>query len=78
MSRMIRCDKCHVMMYEDSRSNKGDWCTVNVQYVDGLSTLHLCKVCHRQFYTEFTRLITSEEYDENYGTWWENKGAGHE
>ena len=36
MSSMIRCDKCKKMMYADSRSDKGDWCTVRIDYVDGL------------------------------------------
>ena len=73
MSNMICCDKCRKTMYADSRSDKGDWCTVRINYVDGMSTLHLCKVCHRQFFVEFTRLLKPEEYDEHYGSWWEDE-----
>lgn len=69
MSSMIRCDKCKKMMYDDSRSDKGDWCTMTIDYVDGLSFYHLCKTCYRQFLTEFTRIMTAEEYDDHYGTW---------
>ena len=73
MSSMIRCDKCKKMMYADSRSDKGDWCTVRIDYVDGLSTLHLCKVCHRQFLVEFTRVLKPEEYDDEFGSWWDDE-----
>ena len=73
MSSMIRCDKCKKMMYADSRSDKGDWCTVRIDYVDGLSTLHLCKVCHRQFLVEFVRTMKPEEYDDQFGSWWEDE-----
>lgn len=70
MSSMIKCDKCHTMMYDDSRSNKGDYCAISINYVNGTSFYHLCKVCHRQFLTEFTRSWTPEEYDEEFGHWW--------
>ncbi len=73
MSDMIRCDKCKKMMYADSRSDKGDWCTININYVDGMTTLHLCKNCHRQFLVEFAKLWKPQEYDEQYGSWWENE-----
>ena len=73
MSSMIRCDKCKKMMYADSRSDKGDWCTVRIDYVDGMSTLHLCKVCHRQFLVEFVRTMKPEEYDDQFGSWWEDE-----
>ena len=73
MSNMILCDKCKKMMYADSRSDKGDYCTVKIDYIDGLSTLHLCKVCHRQFLVNFTRIIKPEEYDEEFGSWWDEE-----
>jgi len=73
MSSMICCDKCKKMMYADSRSDKGDWCTVRIDYVDGLSTMHLCKVCHRKFLVEFTRVLKPEEYDEQFGSWWDEE-----
>lgn len=71
MSNMIRCDKCKKLMYADSRSDKGDYCNIGIDYVDGHSTIHLCKTCHRQFRIEFVRDLTSEEYDEIYGSWWD-------
>ena len=67
MSEMIECDKCKKKLYKDSRSNKGDYCKVGIDYWDGYSSYHLCKVCFRQFYVEFTRLMTPEEFDEQYG-----------
>jgi len=67
MSNMIRCDKCMKVMYSDSRSDKDAYCSVSITYVDGLSFFHLCKDCHRQFYTEFLRFITPNEYDDEYG-----------
>jgi hypothetical protein len=73
MSRMIRCDKCKTLMYADSRSDKGNYCELNINYTDGYSKYHLCKVCHRQLMTEFLRDYTPEEYDEIFG---ERQGEG--
>jgi len=67
VSTMIQCDKCKKLMYADCRSDKDAYCKLNITYVDGYSTLHLCKVCHRQLLTEFIRVITPEEYDEEFG-----------
>lgn len=67
MSQMIKCDKCHKLMYADSRSEKGAYCKIGVDYTDGFTRMHLCKVCHRQFMTEFMRVLTPEEYDGEFG-----------
>lgn len=67
MSQMIKCDKCHKLMYADSRSEKGAYCQIGVNYTDGFTRMHLCKVCHRQFMTEFMRIFTPEEYDGEFG-----------
>lgn len=67
MSRAIICDKCHVSVYADSRSDRGDYCAVSVQDIKGSGEMHLCKVCRRQFYVEFLRMMTAEEYDDEYG-----------
>ncbi len=67
MSEMIRCDKCKKLMYTDCRSDKDAYCKLNVTYVDGYSTFHLCKACYRQFLTEFMRIKTPEEFDEEFG-----------
>ena len=64
MSHMIQCDKCKANMYADSRGNKDDYSTITTDYVDGHSTYHLCKICHRQFIVEFMRTKTPEKYDE--------------
>ena len=67
MSNIIRCDKCKKDMYADSRSDKDAYAQINTTYVDGYSTYHLCKVCFRQFLTEFMRTCTPEEFDETLG-----------
>lgn len=67
MSEMIQCDKCKKLMYADSRSDRDAYCKINITYVDGYSTIHLCKTCHRQLLTEFFRTLTPEEYDDNFG-----------
>ena len=54
-------------MYADSRSDKGSWCTISVDYTDGHSRMHLCKMCYRQFLTEFMRTMTPEEFDDTFG-----------
>lgn len=73
MAQMIQCDKCKKLMYADSRSEKGDYCHIQIDYVDGHTSLNLCKICHRQFITEFLREITPEEYDDEFGSWWDEK-----
>ena len=67
MSEMIQCDKCKKLAYTDSRSEKDAMCHMKIDYVDGLSTLHLCKSCYRQFCTEFVRDYTPEEFDDTFG-----------
>ena len=67
MSKMIMCDKCKKLMYEDSRSERGANCNIKIYYTDGLSNFDLCKSCHRQLLTEFIRSITPEEYDDTFG-----------
>lgn len=67
MSEMIRCDKCKKLMYADSRSPKGSYCSISVDYTDGYSRMHLCKMCYRQFLTEFMRTMTPEEFDDTFG-----------
>ena len=73
MSDVILCDKCKKMMYADSRSPKGAYCKLRIDYTDGLTTYHLCHTCHRQLLTEFMRTWTPEEYDETFGEWGDNK-----
>ena len=66
MSEMIKCDKCHAIFYSDSRGEHDDYCTLKIDYTDGLSFYHLCKTCHRQLLTEFMRVMMPEEYDETF------------
>ena len=73
MSSMIQCDRCHKMMYSDSRSSKGAYCKIGIDYTDGYSTLHLCSRCHRIFMLDFLGEMTLEEYIENYGEWEEDE-----
>ena len=67
MSQMIKCDKCQKLMYADSRREKGASCKIGIDYTDGFHRMHLCKVCHRQFMTEFMKIYTPKEYDGIYG-----------
>lgn len=41
MATMIMCDRCKKLMYADSRSNKGAYCLMNIQYTNGMTALHL-------------------------------------
>ena len=67
MSAMIKCDKCGSLMYTDSRSDRDAYAALSTDYVNGHSTMHLCKTCFRQFLTEFMRTWKSEEFDEMFG-----------
>jgi hypothetical protein len=67
MSSMIQCDKCKKTMYADSRSDKDAYAELHTNYIDGYTTMHLCKICFRQFLTEFMRTWTPEEFDEMCG-----------
>lgn len=67
MSAMIQCDKYKKLMYSDSRSERNAYCSLKIEYIDGLSTFHLCKICHRQLLTEFIRCETPEDYDDAFG-----------
>ena len=73
MSTMIMCDRCKKLMYADSRSNKGAYCSMNIQYTDGMTTLNLCRSCHKNFIIDFMELYnTQTEYDEDFGEGWDD------
>lgn len=74
MSQIIECDRCKKKMYTDCRSHKGDWSTVNIDWIDGYSTIHLCKDCHKLFLIEFMKLYTSEEFDDEFGNFYDEFG----
>lgn len=67
MSAIIKCDKCGSLMYADSRSDRDAYAALSTDYVNGHSTMHLCKTCFRQFLTEFMKTWKSEEFDEMLG-----------
>lgn len=67
MSQMIECDRCKKKMYADSRSDKGAWSVVNTTWIDGYSTLHLCRDCHSLFLIDFLKLYTAEEFCDEFG-----------
>lgn len=50
MSRMIQCDSCKKLMYEDSRSAKGDYHYVSVDMRD---SYYLCRSCYKRLIKEF-------------------------
>ena len=66
MSHGIICDRCKKPMYADSRSDKDAYCTMSIDYIDGHSTIHLCKLCHKAFRIEFLADINIEEYKEQF------------
>ena len=59
MSQMIEWDRCKKKMYADSRSDKGAWSVVNTTWIDGYSTLHLCRDCHSLFLIDFLKLYSA-------------------
>jgi len=67
MSSAVICDKCHKAMFTDSRSDKDAYAEFKIEYCRDFSQIHLCKICYRQFCTEFIRNCTPEEFDETYG-----------
>ena len=67
MSNIIRCDKCGRYMYADSCGNKDDYAQIDITYIDGYSTYHVCKACFRQFFTEFMRTLPARRIDETFG-----------
>lgn len=67
MSHMIECDRCKEHFYTDSRSEKDAYCIISIDYINGHSTIHLCKICHREFIVNFLKLMSYEEYLDNYG-----------
>jgi len=66
VSSMIKCDKCGAMFYQDSRSDKGDYCAMRIEDTQGLSDYHLCKKCHKELLVNFMKTLTPSEYDEVY------------
>ena len=66
MSSMIKCDKCGAMFYQDSRSDKGDYCTMWIEDTQGSSVYHLCRRCHKELLVNFMKTLTPSEYDEVY------------
>lgn len=67
MSRMVMCDRCNAAFYADSRSNKGDYCGVNIDYIDGMSSFHLCRKCHKELWVSFLGTMSADEYDDEFG-----------
>lgn len=53
MSRMIKCDRCGTMIYEDSRNDTGDYCEIGILHKSDFSKYHFCKECYTKFFTEF-------------------------
>lgn len=73
MSTMIMCDRCKKVMYADSRSNKGAYCSMNIHYTNGMTTLNLFRSCHKKFMIDFMKLYKAQtEYDEDFGEGWDD------
>lgn len=67
LSELIMCDRCKNKYYTDSRSDKGAYCEMRIIYTNGNGTMHLCKSCFRLFNTDFMRVYTEKEFDEEFG-----------
>ena len=63
MSTLIECDRCGQRMYADSRSQKDAFFRLNIDS----GYYHLCKKCHKKFFTEFMKIYTEKQYDEEFG-----------
>lgn len=61
MSNMIRCDHCNRMMFEDSRSEKGDY---HLIVIDQSYFYHLCRTCLALFKKDFLHMIWDEDDEE--------------
>lgn len=64
MSNAVICDKCKKSFYTDSRSPKGAYCSMTIEYTDGTSFVNLCRECHKKFWVDFLEDCSSEDYDD--------------
>ena len=67
MSKMIKCDRCGKLIYDDSRSDKGAYSSIIMQYTDGTSLINLCAECHMKLLTEFLNLYSVQEFIDTFG-----------
>lgn len=58
MSRMIMCDGCEKTMFEDSRSEKGDYHEI---WIDRSDSYHVCRECYEKFMTDVLHHKWSED-----------------
>lgn len=68
MSELIMCDRCKNEYFTDSRSSKGAYIEMRIIYTGGISAMHLCKKCFKAFQVDFMKEVTSEEFDEEFGS----------
>lgn len=45
---------------------------MNVHYTNGMTTLHICRSCHKSFIMDFMKLCDQTTYDEDYGEGWDD------
>lgn len=57
MSKMIQCDHCKKIMYEDSRSDKDDY---HELWIDRTDQLHICKDCYVRLLETFFPFMMEE------------------
>ncbi len=62
MSTMIQCDGCKALMFDDSRSEKGDYHEI---WIDRSDSYHLCRKC----YSSFMENILHHEWCEDEQQW---------
>ena len=58
MSKMFMCDRCQILIHEDSRSEKGDCHEI---WIDRSSSYHICKHCYKFFMEDFLERRWSED-----------------
>lgn len=62
MSKMIQCDGCKKIMYEDSRSEKGSYVLLSINLCD---QYHLCRNC----YVKLMKNILNMKWNEDEEQW---------
>ena len=61
MSTMIQCDGCKYTMYDDSRSEKGDYHEI---WIDRSHQYHLCRNCYNTFMSDILRRKWCDKHSE--------------
>lgn len=58
MSTMIECDSCKGKMYDDSRSNRGDY---HELWIDRTYRYHLCRKCYDRMMQQIMHMVFDDD-----------------